>query len=68
MYKKKTKKETQKAAPVGGNQSQKTEALRVAMEQITKAFGDGAIMKMGEKQAGMLIDVIPTGCLPVDIA
>ena len=49
-------------------QNKKNEALRVAMEQITKAFGDGAIMKMGEKQAGMSIDVIPTGCLPLDIA
>ncbi|MDD4027211.1 MAG: recombinase RecA [Candidatus Shapirobacteria bacterium] len=64
----KKKKDIQKGSPVGGNQSQKTEALRVAMEQITKAFGDGAIMKMGEKQAGMSIDIIPTGCLPIDIA
>jgi recombination protein RecA len=68
MYKKKIKKETQKGSPVGGNQSQKNEAIRVAMEQITKAFGDGAIMKMGEKQAGMTVEVIPTGCLPLDIA
>ena len=64
----KKKKEVQKGSPVNGNQSQKNEALRVAMEQITKAYGDGAIMKMGEKQAGMSIDVIPTGCLPLDIA
>lgn len=64
----KKKKDIQKSAPVGGNQSQKNEAIRVAMEQITKAYGDGAIMKMGEKQADMTIDVISTGCLPVDIA
>ena len=68
MYKKKVKKEIQKGSPVGGNQSQKNEAIRVAMEQITKAYGDGAIMKMGEKQADMTIDIIPTGCLPLDIA
>jgi recombination protein RecA len=68
MYKKKAKKEIQKSSPVGGNQSQKNEAIRVAMEQITKAYGDGAIMKMGEKQADMSIDVVPTGCLPIDIA
>ena len=68
MYKKKAKKEVQKSSPVGGNQSQKNEAIRVAMEQITKAYGDGAIMKMGEKQADMSIDVVPTGCLPLDIA
>ncbi len=68
MYKKKVKKEIQKGSPVGGSQSQKNEAIRVAMEQITKAYGDGAIMKMGEKQADMSIDTIPTGCLPLDIA
>jgi len=64
----KKKKEIQKGAAVGANQSQKNEAVRVAMEQITKAFGDGAIMKMGAKQADMSIEVIPTGCLPLDIA
>ena len=64
----KKKKEIQKGAAIGANQSQKNEAVRVAMEQITKAFGDGAIMKMGAKQADMSIEVIPTGCLPLDIA
>ncbi len=64
----KKKKEVQKGSPVGGNQSQKNEAIRVAMEQITKAYGDGAIMKMGEKRADMTVEVIPTGCLPLDIA
>ena len=68
MYKKKIKKEVQKGSPVGGNQSQKNEAIRVAMEQITKAYGDGAIMKMGEKRSDMSVEVIPTGCLPLDIA
>jgi len=62
------KKEIQKGAVVGANQSQKNEALRVAMEQISKAYGDGAIMKMGQRQADISIDVIPTGCLPLDIA
>jgi recombination protein RecA len=37
------------------------------MEQITKAYGEGAIMKMGER-TDMDIEVIPTGCLPLDIA
>ena len=67
MYQKKKKKEVQKGSPVGGNQGQKNEAIRVAMEQITKAYGDGAIMKMGERN-DMDIEVIPTGCLPLDVA
>ena len=64
----KKKKEIQQGAAIGANQAQKNEALKVAMEQISKAFGDGAIMKMGEKQADMSVEVIPTGCLPLDIA
>ncbi len=64
----KKKKEVQKGSPVGGSQSQKNEAIRVAMEQITKAYGDGAIMKMGEKRSDMSVEVVPTGCLPLDIA
>jgi len=67
MYQKKKKKEVQKGSPAGGNQGQKNEAIRVAMEQITKAYGDGAIMKMGER-TDMDVEVIPTGCLPLDIA
>jgi recombination protein RecA len=62
----KQKKTSKKAtAP---SQNQKNEAIRIAMEQITKAYGDGAIMKMGERKADMSIEVIPTGCLPLDIA
>ena len=47
--------------------SQKTEAVRLAMEQIRKEYGQGAIMKMGER-TDMSIEVIPTGCLSLDIA
>jgi recombination protein RecA len=52
----------------GSLQDKKFEAVRLAMEQITKSYGVGAIMTMGDKQADMKIDVIPTGCLPLDIA
>jgi recombination protein RecA len=34
---------------------------------ITKRYGDGAIMRLGESQQ-MLVDVIPTGSLSLDIA
>ncbi len=58
------------AALSSGNslQSKKIEAVRLAMEQITKSYGEGAIMKMGDKQADMSIEVIPTGCLQIDVA
>lgn len=48
-------------------QDKKGEAVRLAMEQITKAYGEGAIMKMGDR-TDMDIEVIPTGCLTLDIA
>ena len=47
--------------------SQKLEAVRLAMEQITKEYGKGAIMKMGDR-TDMSIEVISTGCLSLDIA
>ena len=47
----------------------KLQAIRLAMDQIEKQYGKGSIMKLGEQTAGKLtIDVIPTGCLPLDIA
>ncbi len=45
----------------------KREALDQALLQIEKQFGKGAIMKLGDK-VNEPIDVIPTGCLTLDIA
>jgi len=39
----------------------------MALGQITKAHGEGAIMKMGEKGT-MAIEAIPTGAMSLDIA
>ena len=44
----------------------RTEALDRALADLTKRFGDGAIMRLGE--AGLAVDTIPTGSLAVDIA
>jgi len=65
MKSKKTK--STKSSPASSLQNKKSEAVRLAMEQITKAYGDGAIMKMGER-TDMDIEVIPTGCLSIDVA
>lgn len=43
-------------------------ALESAILQIEKQFGKGAIMKYGEGAALKNIEVIPTGCLALDIA
>ncbi|MBR5783225.1 MAG: recombinase RecA [Clostridia bacterium] len=45
----------------------KKKALQVALQQIEKEFGSGAVMKMGENKA-MNIEAIPTGSLSLDNA
>ncbi len=57
----------QAVVPQNNLQTKKLEAVKLAMEQITKQFGEGTIMKMGEENREK-VDVIPTGCLPLDIA
>ena len=47
--------------------SDKEKALEAAISQIEKSFGKGAIMRMGET-ALEPVEVISTGCLPLDIA
>jgi recombination protein RecA len=43
-------------------------ALELAIGQIEKQFGRGAIMKMGEASARMHVEAIPTGSLALDLA
>ena len=43
------------------------EALEQALLKIEKDFGKGAIMKLGD-QANQKVEVIPTGCLTLDLA
>lgn len=45
----------------------KMDAAMAAMEQIRDKFGEGAIMKFGEARKTN-VDVVPTGCLSIDIA
>lgn len=46
----------------------KKKALEQTILQIEKEFGKGSIMKLGSYAATRNIDVIPTGCLPLDVA
>ncbi|MCD6225597.1 DNA recombination/repair protein RecA, partial [bacterium] len=48
-------------------QKQKLQAVKIAMEQIEKQYGKGAIMRLGDQKA-MDIPVISTGCLSLDLA
>lgn len=48
-------------------ESDKMKALGLAMDQITKQFGDGSIMKLGDDHKSN-VEVIPSGSLSLDIA
>ncbi len=45
----------------------KIKALGLAMDQITKQFGDGSIMKLGEQHRAN-VELIPSGALSLDLA
>ena len=47
---------------------EKIKALEAVLSQIEKSYGKGAIMKLGENAANTDIEVIPTGCLSLDLA
>lgn len=46
----------------------KKKALELAIASIEKQYGKGSIIKMDENDYGEGIEVIPTGCLPLDAA
>ena len=46
---------------------ERARALETTLASLEKQFGKGTVMKLGE-QAHMKVDVIPTGCLELDMA
>jgi recombination protein RecA len=55
-------KEQQKAAQA------RESALKGAITQIERQFGQGSIMKMGDEAAAVRVSAIPTGALSLDLA
>ena len=47
---------------------EKAKAIELAVGQIEKQFGKGAIMRLGQKGAIQPIDAIPTGAISIDYA
>ena len=43
-------------------------ALDIALGKIEKDFGKGSVMKLGDASGKMQVEVISTGCLPLDFA
>src|SRR5437867_12101508 len=75
MPPKTTEKGTEKAATADGKTAEAAKAaatrerdLEAAISSITKAYGDGSIMRLGDAQALKRIAVIPTGALGLDLA
>ncbi|MBQ9321561.1 MAG: DNA recombination/repair protein RecA, partial [Eubacterium sp.] len=46
----------------------KQQALEAALGQIERAYGTGAVMKLGDSGQNMNVEVVPTGSLSLDIA
>ena len=42
-------------------------ALKQTLDTLTKKYGEGAIMRLGDAQ-NMVVESIPTGCLSLDIS
>jgi recombination protein RecA len=55
-------------ATTAAQQADRSKALGLAVSQIEKSFGKGAIMKLGADGAKVKIDAIPTGAINLDAA
>jgi len=49
-------------------QTSRVKALDSALSQIEKQFGKGAVMKLGQKEAVVKAEVIPTGSISFDLS
>ena len=57
-----------KAADAAKLSATRQRELEAAISSITKAYGEGSIMRLGDARAARLIEVIPTGALGLDLA
>ena len=57
-----------KKAPVKEDRKERDKALEVAVSQIEKQYGKGAIMRLGSSGALLPVATIPTGSLELDYA
>ena len=63
----KAKEEKAKVVQVSNNNDRLT-AVKIAMQQITKQYGEGAIMRMGSDKINEKIPVISSGSISLDLA
>jgi len=60
--------EKRAATKATNDKNGKLKALDIAVSQIEKQHGRGSIMRLGEAGSHLGVQVIPSGCLPLDIA
>jgi recombination protein RecA len=65
---KSVEKSVEKAAADAKALAARDRELEAAISSITKSYGEGAIMRLGDARAQVKIDVIPTGALALDLA
>ena len=51
-----------------GSDTKKDKAIDLAINQIDRRLGKGAIMRMGDDHVSISDNIIPTGCLSLDVA
>ncbi len=56
------------ASPARVVSATRSRDLEAAISTITKTYGDGSIMRLGDAQSRVGIEVIPTGALGLDLA
>lgn len=67
MAAKKAKKEPKELAPIAKDQTGKEQALSLAVDQIRKNFGQGAIMQLGDEHR-IDVETFSAGALSLDLA
>ncbi len=68
MAAKSAEKSAEKSAADTKISASRARELDAAISSITKSYGEGAIMRLGDAQAHVKIEVIPTGALALDLA
>ncbi|MGQ9672471.1 MAG: recombinase RecA [Candidatus Aminicenantales bacterium] len=57
-----------KAEDMDQKQASRARAIEAAVSQIEKQFGKGSVMKLGQKEAAIKVEAIPTGSIAFDLA
>ncbi|MCR5134252.1 MAG: recombinase RecA [Clostridiales bacterium] len=53
---------------INATREEREKALEAALNQIEKQYGKGAVMRLGDDNARMNVEAIPTGSITLDIA